>query len=141
MGISTYLQEALLKHLYRNTDLARSATLYVSLHTADPTDAGTGAEVSTSGTGYARQAVDTGAGSEWTAPASLGGGMGVTNANDVTFGPATGSWGTVAHAAIWDTSTSGNMLHYGPLGTSKTITSGDSLVIDAGDLEAILKSS
>jgi len=139
MGISTYLQEALLKHLYRNTDLSRVATVYVSLHTADPTDAGTGTEVS--GGSYARQGVDTGASSEWSAPASGGGGYKTDNSNDITFPTATASWGTVTHFGVWDASTSGNLLHYGALDESKTVGIGDELVIDAGDLDLVFAST
>jgi hypothetical protein len=45
----------------RNTTYTAPATVYVSLWTSDPTDAGSGTEVSTSGTSYARQSVTFGA--------------------------------------------------------------------------------
>jgi hypothetical protein len=139
MGISTYLQSALLTHVFRNTNYSRPATIYVSLHTADPGDNGSGAEVA--GTGYQREGIDTGASSGWTAPASGDSGYKTDNAADVTFPAAGASWGTVTHAALWDSLTTGNMLFYGQLGTSKTVSTGDVLVISAGDLDAVLKSS
>ena len=57
--ISTYLENALINATLRNTTYTSVATVYVSLWTSDPTDAGSGTEVS--GGSYARQAVTFGA--------------------------------------------------------------------------------
>ena len=125
---SNYLENALIDAVLRNTTYTSPATVYVSLYTSDPTDADSGTEVSTSGTGYARTAVTFGAPSNGVS----------TNSADVTFPTATASWGTVTHIGIHDASTSGNLLFHTPLDTSKTIDSGDIFKITSGNLSVTL---
>jgi len=125
---SNYLENALINAVLRNTSYTSPATVYVSLYTSDPTDADSGTEVSTSGTGYARTAVTFGAPSNGVS----------TNSADVTFPTATASWGTVSHIGIHDASTSGNLLFHTPLDTSKTIDSGDIFKITSGNLSVTL---
>ena len=125
---SNYLENALINAVLRNTTYTSPATVYVSLYTSDPTDADSGTEVSTSGTGYARTAVTFGAPSNGVS----------TNSADVTFPTATASWGTVTHIGIHDASTSGNLLFHTPLDTSKTIDSGDIFKITTGNLSVTL---
>ena len=125
---SNYLENALINAVLRNTTYTSPATVYVSLYTSDPTDADSGTEVSTSGTGYARTAVTFGAPSNGVS----------TNSADVTFPTATASWGTVSHIGIHDASTSGNLLFHTPLDTSKTIDSGDIFKITTGNLSVTL---
>ena len=80
--ISTYLENALINATLRNTTYTSVATVYVSLWTSDPTDAGSGTEVS--GGSYARTAVTFGAPSDG---ASL-------NTTAVEFPQETASYGT-----------------------------------------------
>jgi hypothetical protein len=42
----------------------------------------------------------------------------------ITFPTATGSWGTVTYFGIYDASTAGNLVGYGALTSSQTISSG-----------------
>ena len=124
--MSNFLENALINATLRNTTYTSVATVYVSLWTSDPTDAGSGTEVS--GGSYARTAVTFGA------PAN-----GVTTNNaDVTFPTATASWGTVGWIGINDASTSGNLLYHSPLDTSKTIDTGDIFKISSGNLSVTL---
>ena len=124
--ISTYLENALINATLRNTTYTSVATVYVSLWTSDPTDAGSGTEVS--GGSYARQAVTFGAPSSGVS----------TNSADVTFPTATGSWGTVGWIGINDASTSGNLLYHSPLDVAKAITTGDVFKIATGNLSVEL---
>ena len=124
--ISNYLENALINATLRNTTYTAPATVYVSLWTSDPTDAGTGAEVS--GGSYARTAVTMGAPSNG---ASL-------NTTAVEFPQATGSWGTIGWIGINDASTSGNLLYHSPLTTSKVIDTGDIFKIAIGSLSVTL---
>lgn len=124
--MSNYLENALVNATLRNTSYTSPATVYVSLHTADPTDAATGAEVS--GGSYARKSAT------FAAPSN---GVSATSA-DVTFDQATASWGTITHIGIWDALTTGNMLYHTPLTTSKTIDSGDIFKIASGSLTVTL---
>jgi hypothetical protein len=65
---------------------------------------------------------------------------GNTASNDaaIEFPTASGSWGTVTHAAIFDAETSGNMIAYASLTASKAIDTGDVLRIPTGDLDVTL---
>ena len=124
--MSNHLENALINATLRNTSYTSPATVYVALHTADPTDAGTGAEVS--GGSYARTSATFGAPSDGSS----------TTTADITFPTATASWGTVTHIGIWDASTSGNLLYHTPLDTSKAIDSGDVFKILTGNLTVTL---
>ena len=124
--MSNFLEDALINATLRNTTYTSVATVYVSLWTSDPTDAGSGTEVS--GGSYARTAVT------FAAPSN-----GVTtNSADVTFPTATASWGVVGWIGINDAATSGNLLYHSPLDTSKTIDSGDIFKISTGNLSVTL---
>jgi hypothetical protein len=124
--MSNFLENALINATLRATTYTSVATVYVSLWTSDPTDAGSGTEVS--GGSYARTAVTFGAPSN-----------GVTlNSADVTFPTATASWGVVGWIGINDALTTGNLLYHSPLDTSKTIDSGDIFKISTGNLSVTL---
>jgi len=123
---SNYLENALINAVLRNTTYTSPATVYVSLWTSDPTDAGSGTEVS--GGSYARTSVTFGSPSN-----------GVTTNNaDVTFPTATASWGTVGWIGINDALTSGNLLYHTALDTAKAIDSGDIFKIASGNLSVTL---
>jgi hypothetical protein len=124
--MSNFLEDALINATLRATTYTSVATVYVSLWTSDPTDAGSGTEVS--GGSYARTAVTFGAPSNGV----------TTNSADVTFPTATGSWGVVGWIGINDASTGGNLLYHSPLDTSKTIDSGDIFKISTGNLSVTL---
>ncbi len=122
--MSDYLEVALLNATLNGTAFTAVNNPYVSLHTADPTDAGTGTEVS--GGSYARTASSF-------ATASGTSGLVATDA-DITFPTATATWGTVGWIGLWDAASSGNMLYHTALDASKTIDSGDIFKITTGNL-------
>jgi hypothetical protein len=124
--MSNFLEDALINATLRATTYTSVATVYVSLWTSDPTDAGSGTEVS--GGSYARTAVTFGAPTNGV----------TTNSADVTFPTATASWGVVGWIGINDASTGGNLLYHSPLDTSKTIDSGDIFKISTGNLSVTL---
>jgi hypothetical protein len=122
MSFSNYLENKVLGHVFGATPYTAPATLYVGLFTSDPGEGGGGTEVS--GGSYARQTI------AFTVTANQ-----ASNTAAVEFPTATASWGTVTYAAVFDAVSSGNMLAYGALSTSKTIASGDVLRIPAGDFD------
>ncbi len=124
--MSNFLENALINATLRATTYTSVATVYVSLWTSDPTDAGSGTEVS--GGSYARTAVTFGAPSNGV----------TTNSADVTFPTATASWGTVGWIGINDAASSGNLLYHSPLDTAKTIDTGDIFKISTGNLSVTL---
>ena len=122
MSMSNYLEQQLRTHIFRTGSFTKPSALYVALHTADPTDAASANEVSTSSTGYARVQRDP-LDANWTAASSTDGKT--DNAAAITFGTPTGNWGQVTHFSIWDASTSGNMLISGALDAPKNVNVGD----------------
>lgn len=124
--MSNYLENALINATLRNTAYTSPATVYVGLFTSDPTDAGSGTEVS--GGSYARTAVTFGAPSNGV----------TTNSAAVEFPQATGNWGTVGWIGIHDAATSGNLLYHTALDASKTIETGDIFKISTGNLSVTL---
>lgn len=126
-AFTNYLENKIMAYVFSGTAYSSpSASLYVGLFTAAPGEAGGGTEVS--GNGYARKSV--------TMTTS---GNASTNSAAVEFDVATGSWGTVTYAGVFDALNSGNLLAYGELTASKTIASGDVFRIPAGDLDITLE--
>ena len=125
-AFSNYLENALINGTLRATSYTAPTTVYVGLFTSDPTDAGSGTEVS--GNAYARQSAT------FAAPSS---GASSTSA-DVQFPQATGTWGTVGWFSIFDALTTGNLMYHGALTASKTIETGDVFKIASGNLTVTL---
>ena len=127
MSFSNYLETEILDHVFGGAAYTAPGTLYLALHTADPAEDGSGTEVSTSGTAYARATV-----------AFTTSGNTTSNTAAVEYATATANFGTVSHVAVWDASTGGNMLAYAALTSSKTIETGDVFRVPAGDLDITL---
>lgn len=120
MSATNACETALLLLLYNNTDFANvgdaaglqnsavAGSLYVSLHTADPGEAGSQTTSETAYTNYARVAVAR-SGAGWTVS-----GASVSNAAAVTF-PACGVTGaTITHFGVGtDSSGAGTLLFKG----------------------------
>jgi hypothetical protein len=127
-GLSNYGENLVLTWLLTTGSATRPTSWYIALYTVAPGEGGGGTEVS--GGSYARQAATfTVSG---TSPTEA------TNSAAIEFPTATASWGTVVAAAIYDASTSGNMIAFANLDTSKTIDSGDVLRFNAGSLDLTL---
>lgn len=125
-ALSNYLENALINATLRNTSYTSPTTVYAALFTSDPTDAGSGTEVT--GGSYARKAMAFAAPSNG---ASL-------NSAAVEFDQATGNWGTITHFALYDALTTGNMLYHGQLTASKVIESGDVFKFAANSVSVTL---
>ncbi len=124
--MSDYLEKKVLDYVLRDTaDWAPSA-VYLALHTADPTDAGSGAEVS--GGSYARQAC------AFDAAHATGGNTANTDAETFSNMPAC----TVTHIGIWDAASSGNLLFHTAVDTSKAVLAGDTISVAAGAVTVTL---
>ena len=125
-ALSNYLENALMNHLYKNTAHTPSASLYIALFTSDPAEDASGTECA--GASYARIEMTS---SDWSAVSN---GQ-VSNANQITFPTASaGDWGTISHAAIFDSGSGGNMYHYGALNSTVTLSTGDGFLFAAGNL-------
>lgn len=132
-GLSLYAQKKLGDHILGIASWTMPTAVWMSLHTADPTDSGsTVDEISTSGTNYGR--VDLlGKMSE----VVLATGIAVLTEN-VNIGPAATDWGLLTHVGFWDAETSGNMLFSGQLSTAQDTPTGKQFQLLAGQFSVQL---
>jgi hypothetical protein len=128
MSATNYLELKLLDLVLGEIAFTSPATVYLALHTADPTEVGNVAEVS--GNAYARVAVTNNA---TNFPAASGGSKSL-NVDQTFPTPTPAGWGVVTHFSIWDASSAGNCLIYGALTASKTINAGDVVKFTATNL-------
>ena len=127
-GFSDYLEDKVLDHVFGGNAFTAPTTLYVALYTVAPSDTGGGTEVS--GGAYARQ---TGAFTvSGTNPTTA------TNSAAIEYPTATANYGTVVAVGVLDASSSGNLLAYSTLDSSKVVSSGDVFRFNAGDLDITL---
>jgi len=139
------LENGLLELLFKNTTFAAigdatglvgstvAGSLYVSLHTGSPGEAGNQTTNECAYTSYARVAVARSA-AGWTVSTNT-----VTNAGAITFPAATGGSETATHFGIGTaTSGTGVLLVHGALDTSLPISSGITPSFGAGDLDGSL---
>ncbi len=128
MSKSNYLEGARLELLFNGTAISNIAdnagtspltNLYVSLHTANPGEAGDQTTNEVSYTGYARVAVAR-SGSGWTVS-----GNSVSPAANIDFPECTGGSATATHFAIGEDETGGgNIFYYGALSSNISISTG-----------------
>ena len=127
-GFTNYTENLVLNWVFTSNSATRPTAWYVALYTVAPGESGGGTECS--GTSYARQAATftvTG-----TAPTTA------SNSVAIEFPTAGGSWGTIVAAGIFDASSSGNLLAFADLTTSKAIDTGDVLRFNTGALTITL---
>ena len=130
---SDYTETNIIQSTLRGVGFPIPTGVFISLFTADPTDANvTAGEVQAAAMpAYARQnaagvgTIDTG----WTAPAN-----GVSsNAKAITFAANNGTGPiVVSHIGVYDAAASGNLLYHAPLTTAKTLQVGDVLSFGIG---------
>jgi hypothetical protein len=99
----------------------RPTAWYVALHTADPTEDGSAAEVS--GSSYARQSAT------FTRTDNQ-----AINDSALTFPAATTTGYSVTHVSVWTAVTGGTCLIKGPLALAKAIAVGESANFAIGEL-------
>lgn len=123
-AMSDWLENALLDLVLRGQAYTGATTIYAALYTTPTDDASGGTEVV--GNGYARVLI----------PAFDPAAAGVSaNTAQVVFGPATGTWGTVTHFALYDgVAPTSNRLVHGPITVPKLVQGGDTFVFPAGNI-------
>ena len=127
MSFSNFLETEILDHVFAGAAYTAPSTHYLALFTAAPGETGGGTEVTTSGTAYVRKAV-----------AFTTTGNTTSNSAAVEFPTATASFGTVTHVGVFDAATSGNLMAYAALSSSKAIATGDVFRVPTGDLDITL---
>jgi hypothetical protein len=123
-GLSNNWEKYMLQYVFKQVNSATDftpnsfpkspTTLFVSLHISDPDDTAAiaiAAEVSSSGTGYLRAArapdINPSTNTSWNAVATSGTAQVITNAADIVFAAATGSWGTIGFFGLWSVASAG----------------------------------
>jgi len=124
MSFSNYLETKVLGHVFGGTAYTQP-TKYIALYSAAPGETGGGTEIS--GTNYVRQV------SAFTVTGDT-----ASNTAAIEFPTAGSAWGTITHIGVMDATSGGNLLAYGTLTASKTISSGDVFRIPLGDLDITL---
>lgn len=124
MSLSNYGEGAILDHLFGIATLT-SPTLYLAVSTADPGEDGSGAAEPV-GNGYARVVT---ADTDWQRTANV-----VDNVNQLSFPEATGAWGTLTHAALYDAATGGNLIASAALTASRAPVANDTLRFPVGNI-------
>jgi len=141
MSASNAFETALLSLIFENVNIANvgdatglrgstaAGSLYISLHTADPGEAGAQNTSEAGYTGYARAAVARSS-AGWTVA-----GNAVTNDAAIDFPEATGGTATVTHFGIGTSvSGAGTLLFSGPLTASLAVSTGITPSFAAGAL-------
>lgn len=138
MSKSNALENALLELVFKattfngiaeNDSTSPNTDLYVSLHTADPGEAGTQATNEAAYTSYARVAVAR-TGSGWTVTGNT-----VTNAALIQFPQCTGGSETITHVGVGlGASSTTTLLYKGALSASLAVSSGIQPQFAAGAL-------
>jgi hypothetical protein len=142
MSATNALETAILALLFNNTNAANigdatglrgsvaAGVFYISLHTADPGEAGTQSTTEANYTGYARVSVAR-SGAGWTVS-----GANNSNAALVTFGACTAGTNTITHFGIGtDVSGVGNLLFKGALTASLAVSAGITPQFAIGELD------
>lgn len=142
MTATNAFETALLTLYFNNTDHANvgdaagiqnsaaAGSFHVSLHTADPGEAGAQNTTEATYTGYARVAVARSA-AGWTIS-----GANVSNAAAITFGACTAGSDTITHFGIGsDSSGAGNLFFKGALTASRSISAGITPSFAIGELD------
>ena len=129
-ALTDTFEDRVLNWLLTTNSVTRPTTWYVGLFASGnaPTDSTSGTELS--GSNYSRVQVTFSV--SGTSPTTA------TNTATLTFPTASGSWGSVTTAGIFDASSSGNLIAYANLSNAKTVEANDILQIASGQLDVTL---
>lgn len=131
-AFSDHLENELINATLRGGTYAGGG-VFVALFTSDPTDAGSGNELSDSG--YQRQRAHSTVPSDgFTVPANGTS----SNARNIIFPPIVDTQVTVTHWAVFDAQAGGNMLYHAALLNPKTLDPTDVLSFPIGSLTVTL---
>src|SRR5262245_18540386 len=117
-SMSDFLELEVLDHVLGGGNYTRPTNVDIALFTAAPTDSGGGTEVAAMD--YERLEIVNDA-TNW--PAASSGAK--ANGTDFEFPEAENNWGTIVAMAIFDADTSGNMLFWADLASSRVVNDGD----------------
>jgi hypothetical protein len=118
---SNYLEEEIIKHIFRTGSFTKPTVLGVALFTVAPNKETGAAGTEVSGGNYARIDVPP-LDANWDAVTDGGD---TANTSVITFGVPSAAWGSIVAFGIYDALTVGNLMYSNNLTTSKTVNDGD----------------
>jgi hypothetical protein len=131
-GLTNYAEDLLVTWLFTTSSATRPTAWWVALHTADPTETGAVAEVTTGvDSAYARKSI-TFADPVASSGQSLSNGSVTWTVNGASAGY------TVTHISIWTASTAGSCLIKGALPVARPLAASQVLTFSIGDIIAAL---
>lgn len=129
-ALTNHSENLLLNWMFTTGAVTRPTAWHVALHTADPSETGASAEVTTgTDSAYARKSI--------TFDAASGGQSTSLGAVTWTVNGASAGY-TVTHISVWDASTSGNCLIKGALPVPRALAASQVLTFSIGDIIAAL---
>lgn len=130
-GFGQYFENAILNWHRGTTFPTCPANLYFALFTTPPVNGTDASAVECSGTSYVRKSMTCNS-TNIAAPSGAAPALAASGAN-IVFATPGGSWGTVTGWAIYDASTSGNLLDYGAF-TGIAVGTGDTVEFLTGNM-------
>ena len=122
--MSDYCENLVLNHTLGTSDIGSFVTqMYLALHTADPVDAGSGAEVD-----VARQVIS------FASASGTSGSVASTDAQSFTSMPGV----TVTHIGIWNHISAGQLMYHTAVTASKAVDAGDTVTVAIGAVTVTL---
>jgi hypothetical protein len=131
-GFVDSVERQILDHFLTDGTWTPPSPLYIGLSSTTPTEAGGNFTEPSTGS-YARVSTT---GADWSAASGTAPAV-KTNTAVKTFPTATADWAAAAnltHFGLFDASSAGNLLNWGPLGTAKPVLNGDTPGFAAGAL-------
>ena len=132
MSIAYQQGNSVLNEEFGGTAHTAESNYHVALSTTPISQDGSGA-TEPSGGAYARVTI---ANNKTTFSAAASGS--VTNLISVEFPESTASWGSITHIALFDATTSGNILYYGALDSTRAVATATTVLFAASGITATL---
>jgi hypothetical protein len=137
-ALSNYLESGILNHIFKQVPYVAPSSLYIGLNKSfivNDLESGIADEPTTGS--YARQQYIS-SGNRWANPYQLNSSMAIHNNYAIEFPLATAAIGLISGVFISDAPTSGNILFFAGLSSSRNIREGDQFTIPSGSLKVTL---
>ena len=135
MSITSYQSNKILDRNFGNTSFTVASPMYVGLSTTPIQLDGTG-ETEPSGGSYARVSIANNKTTWGTAADGV-----LSNDISIQFPESTAAWGTITSVFIVDASTSGNIMFFEVLDSSRTVADVTTVLFAAGGFEIQMNNS
>lgn len=129
-GVTTAVADTIFDVLTNTSGWTQYTELYLAPYNGNPTSGGT--EITNTITGSANR-IDLDM-NTFNAPSTSGNYRFIDNASEISITASASAGATFDYVALYDAQTGGNIVVYGALTTSKTVSTEDEVKIEAGEL-------